>query len=797
MAIKTQSPEKPKFNIGIGTALNSYSVLLAVVPVMFVLFFALNQFGNQAREQTLNQMNSIAEFRVQEIERWLENGQIRLNIILANAIQVRDMRSIVDNPLPNTRLNDTVRVFLRSQLSAQTFFGELFLYDLRGRVRLTSTEGELSNISEAPYFAESLRGETIQPPTYNPDSDQIEIIITSPIYRNDTSSDIIGVLAGRLNLDELSAIMQAETGLGETGETYLVSTQGQLLTPTRFTGLTVGEVITSAGITSALSNTVTSNQFYENYRQEAVIGVSRFLPQLDALLVAEVEEAEALSALNQVRNISFIVAVIAAAVALIIGQGVTLWLTWPIRHLTKVAQAVMNGDYSQRAGLAPITEIGQLGEAFDTMTQNLVQSINERNERITEIEQLSSTLEMRVQERTRDLQVAAEVSKQITDVLEIDTLLQEVARMVAQSFMLYRCNLYRADMQTNTLRLVASADEYGRIIPDNRILALDDSNNPARAALSVTPITTNGTTSTPANLSIPMLRGNNLLGVFEAEASIGQELSVEVQNILTTLAEQTAIALRNAELYTSAEEARKEAEEANVVKSEFLANMSHELRTPLNAILNFAEFMVDGDLGDVTEEQIDALNKVISSGEHLLSLINDVLDITKIEVGMLELFIEDVDLNAAIRSVVSTGKGLLRDRPVDLITDIKAELPIIRGDRRRLQQVFLNLISNAVKFTPQGSITFTATHDDEQILVSVKDTGVGIAPHEQALIFESFRQAEHGRLATTGTGLGLPISKHFVEKHGGKIWLESNIDNGSTFFVSLPIQTNIDENPTL
>lgn len=796
MATENQTPATSRFNIGIGTALNSYSVLLAVVPVMFVLFIALNLFGDRSREQAITQMDSIAAFREQEIERWLENGQIRLNIILANAIQVRDMRSIVDNPLPNTRLNDTVRVFLRNQLSAQTFFGELFLYDLRGRVRLTSTEGDLLNVADEPYFDASLLGVTIQPPTYNPLTDQIEIIITSPIFRNDTSTDIIGVLAGRLNLDELSAIMQAETGLAETGETYLVSAQGQLLTPTRFNNLAIGDTVQSEGIEAAISN-ITTDPFYDNYRQQGVIGVSRFLPDLNAVLIAEVEESEALSALNQVRTISLVVAVIAAAVALIIGQGVTLWLTWPIRHLTQVAQSVMKGDYSQRAGLAPITEIGQLGQAFDTMTQNLVQSITERNERITEIEQLSSTLEMRVQERTRDLQVAAEVSKQITDVLDIDSLLQEVASMVAQSFMLYRCNLYRADMQTNTLHLIASADEYGRIIPDNRVLTLDDSNNPARAALSVTPITTHGTTSSPASLSIPMLRGNSLLGVFEAEASIGEELSVEVQNILTTLAEQTAIALRNAELYATAQEARKEAEEANVVKSEFLANMSHELRTPLNAILNFAEFMADGDLGDVTDEQVDALNKVISSGEHLLSLINDVLDITKIEVGMLELFIEDVDLNAALRSVVSTGKGLLRDRPVELIIDIKSQLPIIRGDRRRLQQVFLNLISNAVKFTPQGSITFTAHHDDEQILVSVQDTGVGVAEHELGLVFESFRQAEQGRLALSGTGLGLPISKHFVEKHGGKIWLESEVDKGSTFFVSLPIQTTIDDDPTL
>jgi signal transduction histidine kinase len=234
--------------------------------------------------------------------------------------------------------------------------------------------------------------------------------------------------------------------------------------------------------------------------------------------------------------------------------------------------------------------------------------------------------------------------------------------------------------------------------------------------------------------------------------------------------------------------ARQEAETANRVKSQFLANMSHELRTPLNGILNFTSFVAEGYMGPVNDEQVEALNSVISSGKHLLNLINDVLDIAKIEVGRMDLFIERVDLGAEFKTILSIGWGLVQDKPVQLTSDVQEDLPAITGDSRRLHQVFLNLLSNAVKFTPEGHIRLSAHRKGDEILISVSDTGVGIAPEDQELVFESFRQAEHGlRLSSAGTGLGLSISKHIIEAHGGRLWLESELGKGSIFHVALPI----------
>ncbi len=272
----------------------------------------------------------------------------------------------------------------------------------------------------------------------------------------------------------------------------------------------------------------------------------------------------------------------------------------------------------------------------------------------------------------------------------------------------------------------------------------------------------------------------------ESRRTTEQKISELNQNlqVLNNELEQRVI-----ERTTELELAKEEAEQANRVKSQFLAAMSHELRTPLNAIINVSQFLLRGIMGDVNSEQKESLGLVVSSGKHLLDLINDVLDISKIESGALKLFIEDdVNLKAELQSIMSTAETLLADKPVQLINEIDENLPLITGDRRRVTQIMLNLVSNACKFTEQGSITIQARQQNGHILMSVADTGPGIAPEDQETVFETFRQTNEGLKAGTGTGLGLPISRRLAEAHGGKLWLESQSGHGATFFVKLPIK---------
>ncbi|MBZ0319864.1 MAG: HAMP domain-containing protein [Anaerolineae bacterium] len=238
-----------------------------------------------------------------------------------------------------------------------------------------------------------------------------------------------------------------------------------------------------------------------------------------------------------------------------------------------------------------------------------------------------------------------------------------------------------------------------------------------------------------------------------------------------------------------AEEARLKAERADQVKSQFLAATSHELRTPLNAIINFSKFVSNGVLGAVNEKQVEALNKVVQSAKHLLGLINDVLDISKIEAGSLQLFVEsNVNLAEEIRDVCAAGESLLEGKPVELRQEIDEPLPMLTGDKQRIRQILLNLVSNASKFTQTGHITVKAHKEGDNVVMAVSDTGPGIPPEEHDAIFETFRQTENGLRQGQGTGLGLPISRRLAEAHGGRLWLESKVNEGATFYVSLPIQ---------
>jgi signal transduction histidine kinase len=241
------------------------------------------------------------------------------------------------------------------------------------------------------------------------------------------------------------------------------------------------------------------------------------------------------------------------------------------------------------------------------------------------------------------------------------------------------------------------------------------------------------------------------------------------------------------------ERAKQEAEGANLVKSAFLASMSHELRTPLNAIINFTKFVAQGDLGPVSTEQEETLLEVVGSGKHLLNLINDVLDMSKIESGTLNLFVEEnVDLRSILTTVESTGRSLLAGKPVELKLDIEDGLPLIRADRQRVYQVLLNVMANACKFTDSGSITMRAWHKTQPtdaVIISIQDSGPGIAQEDQALVFEAFKQTEAGLRQGGGTGLGMPISKSLAEAHGGDLWLESVPGKGATFYFSIPVKS--------
>jgi signal transduction histidine kinase len=231
----------------------------------------------------------------------------------------------------------------------------------------------------------------------------------------------------------------------------------------------------------------------------------------------------------------------------------------------------------------------------------------------------------------------------------------------------------------------------------------------------------------------------------------------------------------------------QELETASRHKSDFLATMSHELRTPLNAIIGFSEVLQEEMFGELNERQLAYVNEVLEAGKHLLSLINDVLDLAKIEAGSMELELSEVAIPEVLRSAVSMHSERASRGGIELSLATEPEEIAISADGRRVRQVVFNLLSNAVKFTPaEGRVDVSARLDDGQVEIAVADTGPGIAPEELETIFEEFKQARDGKRAE-GTGLGLPLSRKLVELHGGRLWVESAAGNGSTFRFTLPV----------
>ena len=277
------------------------------------------------------------------------------------------------------------------------------------------------------------------------------------------------------------------------------------------------------------------------------------------------------------------------------------------------------------------------------------------------------------------------------------------------------------------------------------------------------------------------------LTVWRKEAG---DFSAEVINLLQTFATQSALAIQNARLFREIEDKGRQLEVASRHKSEFLANMSHELRTPLNAIIGFSEVLGERMFGELNEKQAEYTDDILSSGRHLLSLINDILDLSKVEAGRMELELTKFDLPMAIDNALTLIRERANRHGVRLQHSVDDRLGELTGDERKIKQILLNLLSNAVKFTPAGGrVDVDAVSADGVVEISVSDTGIGIAPEDQEAIFEEFRQVgTNYAQKREGTGLGLTLTRKFVELHGGKIWVESEVGKGSRFTFTLPLK---------
>jgi signal transduction histidine kinase/HAMP domain-containing protein len=775
-----------------------YSVLLAALPITVVTALVVPQRNAQDITEITGQLEATNQLKANQISDWLNEAQLGLGLVLADPQTYAEFSSLITATETDTTQQDEVNSLLVNLNDAHPTYENFFLYRADGEVVASSDADDVGKtVSRQPYFASSLTQSTfVQPPFYELGNRQLALFITKLIV--DEQGQPLGAFASRIELGTMGEIMQESIGgYSQTGETYLVSSQtNYLLTPSRFEGYSLTQSYQSEGINQALEQQTGSGR-YVSYRGQPVIGAYRWLPELQAGLMAEVDEGEALAASVSAQNTNILIALLAAVVAVVFGFYYASSVAKPIVTLTQAAAAITAGNYSQRVSVSSRNELGQLTAAFNTMTGEL-------NKNIGALKVLNEELEQRVATRTRDLQVASDVSRQITRVLDRAQLLEQLVVMTRRSFNLYHVSIFLYDEQKHTLQLEAATGDAGlAMLNDGKQFKLNDRGLVPLAGRERRSIIIDDTRAssdffanpylpeTRSEIALPMVIGSQLVGVLDLQSQEAARFTEQELGVLTTLAEQIAISVRNAQLFTEAASARDQAERANQVKSMFLASMSHELRTPLNAVINFTKFVVKGIMGPVNERQKETLGTVIDSANHLLNLINDVLDMSKIESGSLNLFIEEhVSLNEILNSVASTATSLLGDKTVQLRLEIADDLPELVGDRQRIMQILLNIVSNACKFTEEGQITISAQPQFDTVQLMVRDTGPGIAPEDQPAVFQPFRQTETGLRQGGGTGLGMPISKSLVEAHDGTMWLESTPGEGASFYVVLPVKSD-------
>jgi signal transduction histidine kinase len=422
---------------------------------------------------------------------------------------------------------------------------------------------------------------------------------------------------------------------------------------------------------------------------------------------------------------------------------------------------------------------------------------------------LFKELEARTEELSRSvnqLTVLGEVGRAVSSSLDLETVLTTIVSRAVELSGLDGGVMFEYDevaeefvqrAQTETDGTLAEARRTNRIRKGEGVLGLTAI---TLESVQVPDITVPGAytgrlrenlieSGIRAILAVPMVYEGRLIGCLGVTRNHPGDFPSDTIELLRTFATQSALAIQNARLFLEIADKSHQLEVASQHKSEFLANMSHELRTPLNAIIGFSEVLTDRMFGELNEKQEEYLKDIYASGTHLLSLINDILDLSKIEAGRMELELADFHLPTALDNALTLVRERAGRRSITLQISVDERVGEVRADERKIRQVVLNVLSNAIKFTPEGGrIEVGAVPKDGSVEVSVSDTGVGIAPEDQEAVFEEFRQVGTAEKKAEGTGLGLTLCRKFVELHGGRIWVKSQVGAGSTFTFTIPVR---------
>lgn len=407
--------------------------------------------------------------------------------------------------------------------------------------------------------------------------------------------------------------------------------------------------------------------------------------------------------------------------------------------------------------------------------------------------------------RNEYLAASAEIGRLVTSTLDLDAIYERSVNLVVERFGFYHASIFINDeFGANTYLQEATGTAGKKLKERKHFLPIGSRSTVGEATRTGEVVVVNDTTNTSlhkpnpllpetkAETAIPLRIGDRIIGALDIQSTEVDAFSEDDIAILQLLADQISVGIDNARSYNIAQQAVEEMREVDRLKSQFLANMSHELRTPLNSIIGFARVILKGIDGPITELQQQDLTAIFNSGQHLLGLINDILDLSRIEAGKMELTFDEVNITDLISSVMSTAAGLVKDKPIKLVSAVAEDLPLVKADAMRIRQVLINFLSNAAKFTEQGEILVKADLEEtdkgkSEVIVRVIDSGPGIAQEDQVKLFQPFSQVDASLTRKVGgSGLGLSICHHLIQMHNGQIGVQSAVGEGSSFYFTIP-----------
>jgi signal transduction histidine kinase/DNA-binding response OmpR family regulator len=768
-----------------------------VASGLLQLYFSYQE--NQAallsiqREKAIGASTRIAQF-LQEIERQI-----------GGSIELGPPGSLVS---ADQRRSDYLRLLRQAPAITEiSYLNGTGQEELRISRLAMNVVGSGTDYSQDPKFLEPRRGQTYFSPVYF--RNESEPYITIGIA--ETGGGSSGVSVAEVNLKFIWDVV-SQIKVGQAGYAYVADADGRLIAhPDISLVLQRTDLSSLPQVQSARTNGEGATIAHDLKGRQVLTAREAVDPPGWWVFVEQpLEEAFAPLYASLFRTILLVVAgVVLSVLASLILAG---RMVRPIQALQVGATRIGSGALDQRIEVRTGDELEALGESFNQMAGQLRESY--------------ATLEQKVEERTGDLAGAlgqlralGVVSQAVNSSLDLEEVLTTIVTHAVELSGTDAGTIYEFDESVQEFQPRVSHGMSAELIEALRHAhirlgeALVGEAAAKHAAVQTPdfrsePLSGGISTLRPAVeqagfralLAVPLLREEKVIGALVVRRREPGEFSQETMDLLQTFATQSVLAIQNARLFREIEQKSRQLEVASRHKSEFLANMSHELRTPLNAIIGFSEVLTERLFGDLNAKQAEYLEDILASGRHLLSLINDILDLSKVEAGRMELEVGSFSLTEALENGLTMVRERASRHGVALNLDVDPVIGVVEADERKVKQVIFNLLSNAVKFTTDGGqVDVTARVVDAHVHVAVRDTGIGIAAEDQVRIFEEFQQAGSaaGR-APEGTGLGLALARKFVELHGGELWLQSQVGVGSTFTFSLPVQPSaIDHSPPL